>query len=670
MTLAAPAPLDAPLPRGRALGVGLAGVIVLAAVAGTWLALVPGERSLHGLVQDNVLTNAVEGAEIGLVAAALCWLRPGHRLGWLLLYVAGAQALAILGEGWALASYHMGLPGRTFAVWLGSWVWVGAMVVGPTVVPAIYPHGRAEDRVARAVVRGGAACAVVLSCCLALLDVAYQGVLPGRRLGHNPVSGGHAQLLLQVLAGVAAVAALALAAFTLAWTVRRLRRAVSPLREQLAWLMASVVPSVFVALVAPPAVAFVVNLFAGAALLIGVVRHQLFDIELVLRSGLVYGLLLGATAGAYFGAVGLITLVTPPGTVPSLFAAGAVALLLVPAYRVVARRANRFVYGDRADPVRALSRLQLGEGQGGDLASMAAAVATAVRSPHVAVVAPDGAVIAESGAPSPHAAEEIALRHEGETVGVLTVARRTPVDGFSAADRRLIAALAGPVAVAVRAVRLTAELGESRARVIAVRESERRRLRNDLHDGLGPSLSGVALGIEAALRAEDPQAVGEILRVVHHEVAGLVGEVRGLIDELGPAGLDRGGLVTALRAQAEAVGALTGVTVSVDAEEPPVLPGPLEVALHRVAGEALTNVARHAGAEHAWVRLAVRSSGVLLEVADDGCGLGASPAGVGRTSMAERIASVGGSLELADRPGGGTVLRVAVPVDLSVRSEP
>lgn len=667
MTLAAPMPLGTPL-RARRVGVALAAVVVLAAVAGTWLALVPGERSVHGLVQDNVLTNAVEGAEIGLLAAALAWLRPGNRLSWLLLYVAGAQALAILGEGWALASFHIGLPGRAFAVWLGSWVWVGAMVVGPTVVPAIYPHGRAEDRVARFVARAGVGCAGLLTGCLALLDVAYQGVLPGHRLGHNPLSGGHGQLPLQVLAVGAAAASLLLAVFTLVWTLRRLRRAVSPLREQLAWLVASVVPSIFVALVAPPAVAFVVSLFASAALLIGVVRHQLFDIELVLRSGLVYGVLIGVTAGAYFAVVGLITLATPPGPVPSLFAAAAVALLLVPAYRLVARRASRLVYGDRADPVRVLSRLQLGEGRGGDLAPMAAAVAGAVRSPYVAVVAPQGTVLAEAGTPVPHAAEEVVLRHEGEAVGVLRVARRTPKDAFSAADQRILTALAGPVAVAVRAVRLTEELGESRTRVIAVRESERRRLRNDLHDGLGPSLSGVALGIEAALRAEDPQAVGEILRVVHHEVAGLVGEVRGLIDELGPAGLEPGGLVTSLRAQAEAVGALAGVVVSVDAEQPPPLPGPVEVALHRVAGEALTNVARHAGAQRAWVTLAVRGNALLLEVADDGCGLGSSPAGVGRTSMAERVASVGGTWSLADRPGGGTVLRAVVPMEPTDRA--
>lgn len=662
MTVVAPLPLPAPQVRARWVGLAGAGAVVAASVAGTWLALGPGDRSLHGLMDDHVLINAVDGVEIGLIAAVLAWLRPGHRIGWLLLYVAGAESLAILGEGWALASYHVDLPGRVLMAWLGSWVWVGAMVVGPTVIPAIYPTGHAHGRTGRVVVRLGLACAFVVSACLALLDDAYRGVVQGHRLGHNPLSHGYAQLPVAVLAIAAAACAVGLAVFTLVWTLRRLRWAVSPEREQLAWLVAAVVPSTLVAAVASPGVSFVVNLLANFALVVGIVRYQMFDIKLVLRSGLLYGLLLGIAASGYFGIVALITLITPAGTVPSLFATATVALLTVPAYRLLAGRISRLVYGDRADPVRALSRLRDDDPAASDLETMVAAVAASVRSPHVAVVSAVGVRLAQTGAANGNPLDEVPLRHDGAQVGTLVVAWRTPADRFNATDRRVIEALATPVAVAVRAVRLSEELGESRARVIAVREGERRQLRNDLHDGLGPSLSGVALGIEAALKAGDAEAVRRILRVLHGEVAGLVGEVRSLIEDLGPAGLERGGLVTAVRAQAEAVRALGGLAVSVDAGELPVLPGPVEVAVYRVAAEALTNVVRHAEARQAWVKLRAHHGGLSLEVSDDGRGIGAAPEGVGRSSMAERIASVGGSLELTGRPGGGTLLRAAVPL--------
>ncbi|HET7305791.1 MAG TPA: hypothetical protein VFJ12_14715 [Segeticoccus sp.] len=117
-------------------------LVVLAAVAGTWLAAGPGGRSLGGLMDDNVLTSAVNGVEIGAIATVLVFLRPGHRVGWLLLYAGAANSVTILGEGWALASYHVDLPGRVLMAWLGSWAWVTTLILGGTALPAIYPSGR------------------------------------------------------------------------------------------------------------------------------------------------------------------------------------------------------------------------------------------------------------------------------------------------------------------------------------------------------------------------------------------------------------------------------------------------------------------------------------------------------------------------------------------------
>ncbi|MGH3445026.1 MAG: hypothetical protein ACRDPB_06590, partial [Nocardioidaceae bacterium] len=466
----------------RWLGVGGGATVAGISLVGAWLAVVVGGRSLSGLVHDNVANNLLNGVLLGVIAGMLLWLRPANRIGWLLMYAAAANALAILGEGWALASYQVALPGRTFMAWFGSWIWITALTLGATVLPAIYPDGRAVSRFARRLAASSWAASLTMGACLSLLDMGYEQVVPGHRLGHNPLSHGHLQTPLLAVGAAAAVASLVLVVVSLVWMVRRLWRSRSPEREKLAWLMVAVVPTVAVAPVSSPALMFVVTVLTSLALLVGIVRYQLFDIKLVVRTGLLYGLLIGLAIVAYFGVVALITLATPPGTIPSLFAAAAVALLVVPAYRFLARAVGRLVYGDRVDPVRALGRMSR-ELSGADLSAMVAGMAAAVRSPYVRVRDSSGDLVAESGAQSVRPLHEVALRHGGDEVGTLAVAWRTPVDALSSADLRLVEALAAPVAVAVAAARMAQELAQSRARVLAVREGERARLRSDLHDG-------------------------------------------------------------------------------------------------------------------------------------------------------------------------------------------
>jgi two-component system, NarL family, sensor kinase len=658
-------PSAAVLPgRRRWLGPGVGSAIVVAAVAGTWLANGPGRRSLPALLDDHVLNNSVDGVVLAAIAGLLLCLRPGNRVGWLLMYAAAANAASILGEGWALASYQLSLPGRTFAAWLASWVWATAIVLGATVLPAIYPGGSAVGRFGRWVVRLGWAVSLLLGAALAALDDAYRSVLPGHRLGDNPVSHGSGQRAAAALAVGAAVVGTVLVVVTFVWMLRRLRRATSPEREQLAWLVVSVLPAVVGGFVAPPPVTFVLTVLTSAGLVVGIVRHQLFDIKLVLRSGLVYGLLVAVAVGGYFAVVAVITLATPAGTVPRLFAAATVALLLVPAYRWLTRAAGRLVYGDGDDPVRALTRVgrEIGDGSVAGLDAMVATVAQVLRSPFVCVRLPDGTELARAGERAGLPVHEVPLRASGVAVGSLVVAWRTAADRLRAADRRLVDALAAPVAVAVRSARLADEVSASRARIIEIREVERRRLRNDLHDSVGPSLSGVALGIEAALKEGDTDRGRRVLEVVHGEVAGLVAEVRHLIDDLGPSGLQPGGLVTALQSQAQAVSALGPLQVRVHATDLPPLHRSAEVVLHRVAGEALTNVLRHSGAGRAWLSVSAEGTGIRLVVEDDGCGIGDSAPGVGRTSMSERVASVGGTLSVGAGPSGGTRVVADVPV--------
>lgn len=651
--------------RARWVGPVLGSVAVGLSITGFWLAVGPGQRALSGMVHDNVVNNAINGVVFGAVGAILLWLRPAHRVAWLMMFVAGANALCIVGEGWTLASFHHDLPWRTTVAWLASWIWVPALPLGTTVLLAVYPTGRATSRIGRIVCRGGWASGIAAGLAVALLDGPYQSVAVGLPLGHNPISGGRWQGPATAVLVVVAIVAITLSLFTMGWTVRRLAVSASPERVQLAWLLLSVLMVLVGVLANNPVVLFVLSVGSTVTMLIGIVRHNLFDALVILRSGLLYGILIGLAVGAYFAIVAAIALVEPPGTIPTLFAIAAVALLVRPAYARTALAVGRVVYGDRDDPVRALGRVgrELDPGAGTDLDAMVGAIGRAVRSPHVEAFASDGSLVGSSGAARGHPTERVRLPMVGHEPGWLSVAWRTPTDRFGAADRRLLEALAAPAAMAVHATRLSEELAESRAKVAALRDSERRSLRADLHDGVGPSLSGIALGIEAAVRSESEGRTREILGVVHHEVEALVMEIRSIIDDLDPGGFVPGNLEGALREHAWAVASLADLQVEVLVEPLGVVSEQVEVTLYRIATEGLTNVVRHAEAGHAVVRLWRDGQEVLMTVEDDGRGVGAAPEGVGRGSMRDRATAAGGTLEVLGRPGGGTRLTLALPAD-------
>jgi signal transduction histidine kinase len=662
-------PVTTTAPAHVRLGGPVVGALLaVLSVAGTWLALGPGERSLHGLLEDNVLNNAITGVVFGVIAAVLLGLRPAHRIGWLLLYVALVNSVTVLGEGWTLATFHHALPGRALAAWLASWIWVPALPLGATVLPAIYPSGHAVGRFAGWIVRVGWAGGVVAGVSVAMLDDAFGSVAPGHPLGHNPVSGGRGQAAFLALVVSAALVEVVLVVVTLVWTLRRLRRSTSPEREQLAWLVVSVLPLMIGVFLNSPVVLFALTIATSITLVIGIVRYQLFDIKLVLRSGLLYGGLTGVAVAAYFGLVALITLVAASGAVPNLFAAATVGLVLVPLHRWSQGALTRLVYGDRTDPVRALNRVTEGFRSAGAgptaLEPMLTGIATALRVPAARLVGTDGRVLARVGAVgSGDDGYEVSLHHAGDPVGVLTVAHRTEGEQFARQDRALLEALGGPVAAAVRAGLLARELAASRARVLSAREGERRRLREDLHDGLGPSLSGVALGLEAARRSASshPDRLPEILEVLHREVESLVAEVRGIIDDLGPGDVD---LIASVRGHVEAVAASGDVAVELTHAGPvDRAPGEVAVAAQRIVGEALTNAVRHAGARTIRVAVTGSAASLTVEVSDDGTGAVAPRSGgVGLASMRQRAESVGGTLTVSAVPGAGTRVRAVLPV--------
>jgi signal transduction histidine kinase len=276
------------------------------------------------------------------------------------------------------------------------------------------------------------------------------------------------------------------------------------------------------------------------------------------------------------------------------------------------------------------------------------------------MVTEDGvATITSSGRPADQLIR-LPLERHGELVGVLVVASRR---GFSAADRALLDDLARQAAVAVSAVALTEDLRRSRERIVTAREEERRRLRRDLHDGLGPTLAAITLraGAAARLAKQRPDLAEESLLTIADDAQAAVAEVRRLVHELRPPALDELGLAGALRSQAEKFAPALDVTVDTHGDLSS-LPAAVEVAAYRIACEALSNAARHAVAKLATVRLEA-ADGLKLEICDDGQGIRADhEAGVGLTSMRERAAELGAHVAVLPRTGGGTVVSAMFPL--------
>jgi signal transduction histidine kinase len=363
----------------------------------------------------------------------------------------------------------------------------------------------------------------------------------------------------------------------------------------------------------------------------------------------------------------------------TLLALLVVTALYVPLRAQAWRLVRRWVLGEREDPYRVVAglaeRLEHSDGADEQLIAIAAAVADAFRSPYVGVEvdhASGGALIAEHGR-RPTAVQTLPITYRGEEVGRLLL----PRDGVRAQlvtrDERLLADVVRQAAAAARAGSLAAQLQHSREQLVAAREEERRRLRRDLHDGLGPSLGAVVLRIDTARNltgAGREREADAILRQARDDVAAALADVRRLVHDLRPPALDDLGLAGAVRQQADRL-LPPATAVRVRAEDGvDDLPAAVEVAAYRIASEALTNVARHARATTCEVTLVRdQDSALVVTVADDGKGIPAgAAAGVGLVSLRERAAELGGRCSVECPPDGGTVVRAVLPADGGSRS--
>jgi two-component system NarL family sensor kinase len=450
-----------------------------------------------------------------------------------------------------------------------------------------------------------------------------------------------------------------------------------------AWLVLGRLPQVLVgdALVRWDLLVLLAGGFALACAAAAAAQFRLDDIEPRIRRGLVQSVVLGVVGAAFVGVVGAVEAAADV-SVGSVLAGGLLALVLLPLAVGVQRTVRRLVYGDRDFPHRVVADLRRLDAVSAPEDALREVLDLLARRLHLAYAAVEvpgsdasDPLTVSIGAPGGASPATIDLAVGGTTLGHLRVEVDAGHDPFGPGDRRLLEDVGTQVGALVQAVAVNRELQLSRQRLVAAREEERRRLRRDLHDGLGPSLATLAMRLEAAtdLIHRDPEEAADLVARLADQARDDIGEVRRLVEGLRPPALDQLGLVSALRHRAAEHTEGSGPvpvpwTVEADAALEP-LPAAVEVAAYRIVVEAVTNVQRHSGAERCTVRLSREGSHLAIEVADTGAGLAADRRpGVGLSSMRERAEELGGSFEVVDREEGGTLVRVRLPLDADGRA--
>jgi two-component system, NarL family, sensor kinase len=572
-------------------------------------------------------------------------------------------------NGIAGALQPMLAAGSAAYAWLalvnGLWI---VVVPAAFLIPHLYPDGHPMSARWRVPALVGAACIPVSLVCGAV----YPGITePESGVGSavNPLGVPALSAPVSVLMLVSVLGSLLLGVVVLVAQALRARRLVGDARARVGWLIAFFVLMV-VAVATTGWLNLAIQVAAALSLGIGVVRHHLFDIQRVLSRSLTYALVVGAVLAAALVTAAVLGSYSDVGLVPALVAA-VVAVVLASGLSRLRRRVDRWVYGAGRDPAEALTVLGDRLATATDAEDVLPQVVSTVREslglPYAAItLAGEPGRAVESGDRGT-ATVSYPLRYGGEDVGLLELGPRSGDTDLSPRDARLVATLSTQAGAAAHSAKALRELRRSREQLVAAREEERRSLRRDLHDGLGPTLAGMALGLQSLERrtvdGDQAQLASELLA----QARGGLDEVRRLSRDLRPAALDELGLAEALRQHAQTVRRMSGGSLDVQVAlegDLPELPAAVEVAAYRISQEAVSNATRHAGATTCVVGISVDGA-LVIAVRDDGCGSAPSAPGTGLRSMRERADELGGSCTVTFIPGSGTEVQARLPLTIT-----
>ena len=637
-------------------------------------------------------------AVIGALIASRHWRNP---IGWIfvtvaLLYAVTALASAVATYGPAASRLY------NWAVWLDSWVWMPAILLPTTFVLLVFPYGNLPSPRWRF---------VAWSTALGLALVTLQGMLQPGPLANIVSASSPAIFLanskfLNVLANLGA--AILSIGFFGSWAgfFLRFRRSAGIEREQMKWLAYTIglvalswVVTTLAWLFWPDSQLsdefsiFLTNLTIlgiAVAAAIAILRHRLYDIDLIINRTLVYTALTAGVAGLYGLVVGVLGALfqAQSNLLVSLLATGLAAILVQPMRDRLQRLVNHLMYGERDDPYAVLSGLsrQLEGLQSPEAAlpMVVETVAQALKLPYVAVaLKQDGRF--ETTASFGIGGDDLVrlpLTYQGETIGQLRLSLRSPQEAFTPGEQRLLGDIARHVGVTAHTVLLTRDLRQlaealqrSREELVKSREEERRRLRRDLHDELGPQLASLKLNLDVSrnLVRRDPAAAEVLLVNLRGQSQAAIADIRRLVFDLRPPALDELGLVGAIQEYTRQImsqdgaqnGGHSGLKIRLESPpDLPPLPAAVEVATYRITLEALANFVRHSQGSNCHISLSQPDQHFQVEICDDGLGIPAEiQPGVGLSSMRERAAELGGTCVIAARPQGGTRVLARLPLE-------
>jgi signal transduction histidine kinase len=667
--------------------------LALAAVAMTITAVDrPGSQAV-----ENALFVAIFMA-MGAVGAVI--VRQHHRnaVGWILLAVAACAGLAFFAGEYghhAVVVDPGSLPGAAWAWWLADFMWIGILAFPTTFLLLLFPDGRVPSPRWRPFLWTLTAFVGVVVVVFALDPTSYAGGLIS-----NPIGVEALRPVARFLDGPGYLILVALAVISATSLVLRYRRADRSQRQQIKWFLFAVSLLVLYFLLDAalttlgveggfwvenvlPALAFA-SLPVGLA--IAILKHGLYDIDVVINRTVLFGLLAAFITAVYVGiVVGVGTLVGQRGNLLLSIVATALIALAFQPIRLRARHfANRLVYGKRAQPYELLSEFSerlagsystddvlprmarlVAEGTGATKARVWLRVGAELRVvaswPSSNGLPPPTRIVGDELPDFPGKERAYAVRHQGELLGALTVSIPAR-ESLGPTQERLLTDVSAQAGLILRNVRLIEELRASRQRLVTAQDEERRRLERNIHDGAQQQLVALAVKLRLArtMAAKDVERAQSLLGELQGETQDALENLRDLARGIYPPLLADQGLAAALQAQARKV----PFPVEVQPNGVARYSADAEATAYFCVLEALQNAAKYADPSQAIVRLGEEDGRLVFSVSDDGSGFDveATAKGSGLQNMADRVDALGGSIEVASSPGRGTTITGRIPV--------
>ena len=621
----------------------------------------------HGSVGLEVL-DALPVIAFVLVGLVVVAARPENRVGWWMLF--GGVCSALGGAGVALAHHGLvadpgSVPAASIAAIGGQMVRTVGWVALTLAVPIYFPDGRLAGPRWRWLNT-----ALVIVFVASVLDPLLDPKADLDNLGswRNPIAPSGAWQFVNLPVFIAHFPLSAV--LTVAAVVQLVQRwrGGDELRRQQLLLFAC---AAAVTLITAPIAIWVGggNWIFGVTLLplpvaigFAILARGLYDLRTATNRTLVW-LTLSITIAALLALV--ITLGEQVNTHSSTrwlswLAAGVAAACFAPLRDVLQRGVNRLTYGRWTEPYEVLAQLGQQLEASSDIDRLLTDVGVELRELGLRDVR-----ITAADSEEPPGGDDrvtIPLSAFGSLMGSLSYRETDPP--LRPRDRRLLEDLAGHLGGVLHARMLTQDLQRARERLVLGREEERRRLRRDLHDGLGPALAGHLLRLDVIAQRLPPDTpAAQLVDTLRTELRDTVQDVRRLVEGLRPPALDELGLAGALRQSSSRLSSGGGVAVTVRCDDPPALPAAIEVAAYRIATEAMTNVVKHAAARQCVIDVEVEPGELVVRVRDDGVGLTGSDAGWGHglRTMRERAEELRGTFQ-AYATGSGTIVLARLPL--------